>query len=1029
MASHIPYVLGIDLGSNSLGWAALRLDGRDACGLLASGVRIFPAGMAQLESGRDESPAAERRQARLQRRQTDRRRRRIQKIYNLLASYGLLPPAAESSGRIRLLRQIDGELSVKFGDSGRLPYLLRAAGLDRKLEPVEFGRAMFHLAQRRGFLSNRKAANPKAAKKPEKDQGEVRESISRLESEISAAGCRTLGEFLSRLDPAQTRIRGRYTSRAMYLREFESLWEAQAAHHPLVLTEERKRALLSAMFYQRPLRDQSELVGDCELEPQEKRAPVWHPLVQRFRLLQEVNHLRLVDGSGTPRPLDPEQRAAVLRALEDGDMTIKRFKKLLGLRGDVEVNLERGGKEKLIGDRTGAELRRAFLHRWDEMTEADRLEAITDLASDLDESSLEAKARDKWSLDPLHAEQYSNLTLEFGKYAGFSLKAICKLLPYLESGSDITSARLAAYPETGRTQVLDFLPPVQDHLKQIRNPAVVRALTELRKVTNALLRKFGKPDEIHIELATELKAPQREREARWKRMRQREKERGQAFERLLKEVGITRPSRADIEKLLLYEECGQHCPYTGKGISFRQLFHSGEVQVEHIIPFSRSLDDSFANKTLAYVDVNARKGQRTPREAFGGSPEWPDMLERVRAFRGDFARHKLHRFQWTTEEVAGLLADFTTRQLNDTRYASRLAGRYLSCLYGGLTDEGGNQRVYVSPGQVTAFLRRLWSVEGLLSAGGRKTREDHRQHLIDAVVVALTGPRWVKALSDAAGRARDEGRPRFASLEAPWEGFVADVRQSVERAVPSHRVDRKATGRLHAETLYGRIQHPRTGECTVVRKLVHRLSKKELEAIVDTRIRERVELQWGLCEGKSERLEADPPTLPASGGRAIPIRKVRIRIAETPRRLADGLRARNVIGGDYHHFEIIRRTHPRTGKIAWDFVPVGTQEAMERVRDKKPLVARDHGPGAQFVCSIAKGDTLEVRMDGEPRLVIVRVLEGTTGKVALQGLNDARPFGTIDRKGLRPAVAVLMTKLAARKVTVSPLGEVRYAND
>jgi CRISPR-associated endonuclease Csn1 len=1016
------------LGANSLGWAALRIDNGQTSGLLASGVRIFPAGMSQLESGKDESPAQQRRAARLQRRQTDRRRRRIRKIYNLLASYGLAAPAPSPEERARVVARLDRSLSAKFGDHSRLPYLLRARGLDEPLEPFEFGRALFHLAQRRGFLSNRKAAN-NGKKQDDEDQGVVRQKITQLQADIAAAGCRTLGEFLSRLDPSETRIRGRYTSRAMYVHEFDLLWDAQAAHHPELLTAERKTALWSAMFFHRPLRDQSERIGDCELEPGEKRAPVWHPLVQRFRMLQELAHLRLVDSAGTASPLSAEQRAIVLKELEKGDLPVGRLKKLLGIGRSVEVNLERGGKKELIGDRTGARLRSAFLDRWDTMTDAERLEAAEDLASDLDEDSLTAKAEQRWCLNPLQAEVYAGLSLEFGKYAAYSTKAIARLLPLLEAGADITTARMTVYPENFATKILDSLPPVQTHLKEIRNPAVVRALTELRKVVNALIRRYGRPAEIHIELARELKSPKAERETRWKRMRQREAQRKDAAARILSVDGNRRVSRAEIEKWLLAEECGWLCPYSGRGFSHTQILDSGELQGEHILPLSRAQDDSFANKTLAYAGVNTTKGDRTPREAFGGTEQWDTIIERVRAFKGDYARHKLQRFQWTTEQVESLLADFTSRQLNDTRYASKLAARYLSCLYGGIADEQGRQRIFVSPGQVTAFLRRLWAVEGLLSGDETKTRDAHRPHLIDAVVVGLTGPRWVKELSDAAARARQAGRRRFASLEAPWPGFVDDVRKALENTVVSNRVDRKASGALHDETLYGRVRLPAEGEITVRRKAVHTLSKNEISQIVDARVRERVELQWNLYGQKSEALEQHPPTLVSRDGGEIPIRKVRIRIAEEPRQIAEGFRARRVVGGDYHHFEIIRRTHPKTGKPHWDFVPVGVQQAMERVRDHKPLVRRDHGPDAEFVFSIAKGDTLEVTQDGVRRLVVVRVLEGTTGKIALQGLNDARPFGKIDRKGLRPAVAVLMTKLAARKVTVSPLGEVRYAND
>jgi len=473
MAEHVRYILGLDLGSNSLGWAALRLEGATPAGILASGVRIFPAGVAQLESGRDESHAKKRREARLQRRQTDRRRRRIQKVYNILASYGLLPRAATPAERTTAINQLDQQISKEIGCYSHAPYLLRAKGLDERLELHQIGRALLHLAQRRGVSSNRKTT----PRDESENKGAVKENITQLENEVRSAGCRTLGEFFAHLNPEKTRIRNRYTSRKMYLEEFELFWESQRNFYPEILTEQRKKELFDAIFHQRPLRDQSKLIGSCELEPEEKRAPLWHPYVQRLRMLQEVNNLRLIDTNGAERTLTSEERAKVLAELKEKEkLSITCLKKLLGLAVETEINFERGGKKDLLGDRTNVALRKVFGKRWDNMTENERLSVVETLASDLVDEALAAHAREHFGLDPEAAERYASVQLEFGKYCAFSLKAIRKLMPLLEAGMDVTSARIKAYPESFRTQILNSLPPVTAQLKEIRNPAVVRAL-------------------------------------------------------------------------------------------------------------------------------------------------------------------------------------------------------------------------------------------------------------------------------------------------------------------------------------------------------------------------------------------------------------------------------------------------------------------------------------------------------------------------------------------------------------------------
>ncbi|MBM3746954.1 MAG: hypothetical protein FJW34_14285, partial [Acidobacteria bacterium] len=173
----------------------MRVEDGKARGMLRCGVRIFPAGVEgspeQIEQGREESRAAKRRQMRLMRRQTDRRRRRLKRVYGLLASWGLLAEGETSAARGRALEALDRELAARYPETSMPPYYLRARSLDHKLEPVELGRCLYHLAQRRGFLSNRKVRS----RESEEDRGKVKRGISQLWAAIEASGARTLGEY------------------------------------------------------------------------------------------------------------------------------------------------------------------------------------------------------------------------------------------------------------------------------------------------------------------------------------------------------------------------------------------------------------------------------------------------------------------------------------------------------------------------------------------------------------------------------------------------------------------------------------------------------------------------------------------------------------------------------------------------------------------------------------------------------------------------------------------------------------------
>jgi len=175
------YRLGIDMGAGSIGWAAVLETEEKPSKILAVGIRRFEAGvLGDIESGKDESRATARRDARGPRRLTWRRQHRMRKVFCLLQRLDLLPPSADDSHdqRHRLLAELDRQIRENpqspFGEAAhrQLPYLLRARALHEKLSRHELGRALYHLAQRRGFLSNLKAA------KKDEDVGVVKQGIS-----------------------------------------------------------------------------------------------------------------------------------------------------------------------------------------------------------------------------------------------------------------------------------------------------------------------------------------------------------------------------------------------------------------------------------------------------------------------------------------------------------------------------------------------------------------------------------------------------------------------------------------------------------------------------------------------------------------------------------------------------------------------------------------------------------------------------------------------------------------------------------
>ncbi len=1069
------FVLGIDLGTNSVGWAMIGLVDGEPAKLIRAGVRVFEAGMdGDLESGQEESRNLKRREARLHRRQLRRRRRRLVKLAHALQRMGLLPPGdvSDPEARQEFFNRLDAEVlrSPWFAakkESGPypdplhvMPYVLRATALDEALPPHYLGRAIYHLAQRRGFLSNRKAP-PKKDEKP----GEVEKGITELRESMAKAGARTLGEYFGQVNPFEKRIRQRWTHRTMYEDEFNRIWEAQAPHHPQILTPERRKELYSVLFYQRPLWFPRGLVGTCELEPGEPRAPRSSFVAQRFRLLQAVNNLRLELPDGSQRGLTPEEGTTLAQDLElKGDRTFAQARKLLKLK-DARFSIERGGEKRLLGNHTTEKFYSVFGERWLEMSAEEHEQAYHDVLSIQKDDALRRRGVNHWKLDEESAKKFAKIHLE-PDYFNLSRKAVDRLLPHLETGVTYAEARHQLYPEQFRTHApLDSLPcldadETRRAVGEIRNPAVTRSLTELRKVVNSIVRTYGKPAHVRIELARDLKRSKKDRQSLTQRNRDNEDARARMKKKILEEADLNTDSRTDIRKALLHEECGGICPYTGKPIDFRHLFGpESQFDIEHIIPYERCFDNSFSNLTLCDNHENRHvKGKRTPWEAYhADEARYEEILDRVKRFRSPSAHSKLWRFQMTETEATEFVSKFIDRQLNDTRYVSKLAAKYVAMLYGGLSDKQHSRRVHVTSGEVTAQLRRSWLLNRILNdgptaAGGDvpKTRDDHRHHAVDAVAIALTDDSTIQQLSRAAERARDLGQRKLASLEGPWPNFVDFVRGEIERIVVSHRVSKKVSGALHEETIYSRpfpvapvydrrqgnrrsqsgATAPTAATEVRVRKPLNRLTKPELDEIADEGVKK-------LVLEKLKELGGDPKKFPAPDerqnldrfpchvtvdGRRIPIKRVRLNNAEKPMVLGQGRTQRHVISGNNHHVEIYAELGQDGSEKEWGGEVVPMQEAYQRLKAKKPVVQRDHGPLVEFKFSLAKGDTLELQEGyGQKALFVVRKIGP---QVSLIPINDARRI----EKYFSPRINGLF-KRHARKVTVSPLGEVSESHE
>lgn len=1074
-----PYRLALDLGSTSLGWVVLDLSREDkngkirAIGIRRLGVRIFSDGRSPKDKT---SLAVARRVARQMRRRRDRYLVRRENLLSALVRLGLMP--ADPAARRALADALD-------------PYELRARAVtpDGVLTPDEIGRALFHLNQRRGFQGNRRTD----AK--DQEQGKIKAGIRRLEARLEETDQPTLGAFMRYLltegQSVRARLRGTgakaeydiYPSRALLEREFAALWQAQAPHHPALLTEAARADLHHRIFHQRPLKPVK--VGKCTFIPTDERAPRALPSAQRFRLLLELANLQVIFPDRTSRPLTLEERDRVvadIRAKTRRTITFKRIRQVLKLPSAIEFSHEDAKRPELLGDVTAALLAnpKHIGPRWMTLPLAEQDALVDFLLTEPNEVRVIDELVARWGLDAEAAVRVAGLALpdfhlRIGRPAlALLLKTMAcgsapgpdgrprplrydEAVPIAFDGKSHSDLR----PDGGLSELPYYGAVLERHvafgtgeprdsdekrLGRIANPTVHIGLNQVRKLVNALIKVYGPPTEVVVELARDLK---QSREQRLEDMREQatNQRKNEARRALIEQAGRPVNGR-NIMKVRLWEEQGpindRCCPYTGKTISLDRLL-SDEVEIDHILPFSTTLDDSVANKVVAMRFANRAKRRQPPWEAFGSSPtlggftyDWPAILSRAATLPGAkkwrFAEDALARF----DEEGG----WEARQINDTRYLARIAREYLGHVC-------HPDKVRASPGRLTKMLRGKWGLDSILAdhnreppedgaadtAAPKKNRDDHRHHALDAVVIGVTDQGMVQKLANAAKTAEERDLDRFlVDLDDPWDGFREAVAERIRGVVVSHKPEHAPDGRLHEDTAYGLIAHPdqEDGFNLVVRKPLAGLTEGEVVRIRAKDLREAVGKRLAALRDKGQDHKPAMESVAMAIGGEKPwagIRRVRLRTKEAnPIRLRDlaGCPYKALIAGDIHHTDIIANAEGRwTGRAMTLF-------EARRLADPKtgklppPVLAA----GERLVMQLHKNDLVRLEHGGTERVMRVVKLEPSNDRVILAehfegGRLTERHKDAEDRFEWLNVCYEPMRKRRARRVTVDFLGRLR----
>ena len=835
MPQKMNYRLALDLGSTSLGWAMIRLNEQnEPNAIIKAGVRIFSDGRNPKDGA---SLAVNRRNTRAMRRRRDRLLKRKVRMMRALIEFGFFP--TDESAR-KALENID-------------PYMLRAKGLDHALTPAEFARALFHINQRRGFKSNRKTDTK------ESDSSVMKAAISSLHTMLHAGEARTIGEWLhlrtQRGEPTRARRRetvivkedGKnkklvtydlYIDRAMVEAEFDALWAKQSALNPQIFTAKIGETLKDILLHQRPLKPVRP--GRCTLLPNEERAPLALPSVQRFRMFQEANNLRILQKGFSEQTLTFDQRNRVVDALEhSGKQTFTALKKLLGIGGAAKFSHEDVKRTELKGNGTSAALSKSdcFGKTWFTFALTQQDEIVRKILNEESEVALVEWLKANTGVDEPHAAKIANVGLAEG-YGSLSSAALARILPELEPtvidyGAAVKAAGFEHHSNLNPAATGEILPelpyngeplqrfvgfadpratdtdPPEKRFGRIANPTVHIGLNQVRKVVNALIKRYGHPSEMIVEVARDLKQNKEQRDEESKRQRANE-DRNRRYRGLIASqlhISEERVRRDDLQKVLLWEELNlgdalnRKCPYSGMTISLSLLL-SEQVEIEHILPFSMTLDDSLNNKTVAMRSANRDKGNQAPWDAFGTRSIAGYDYESILARAELMPKNKRYRFgkegyqQWLREDK-----DFLARALNDTRYLSRVAREYVRLIC---------PSARVIPGQMTAMLRGKFGLNNVLGLNGEKNRNDHRHHAVDACVIGVTDQGMLAQFAKASASARERQLNRLVeNMPLPWTNYREHVQRAIERIWVSHRPDHGYEGAMHNDTAYGLLPEGR----------------------------------------------------------------------------------------------------------------------------------------------------------------------------------------------------------------------------
>jgi CRISPR-associated endonuclease Csn1 len=737
----------------------------------------------------------------------------------------------------------------------------------------------------------------------------------------------TVGQYQFALLHANkhTSLKNMVFYRQDYLDEFNTIWETQAKYHKELTPTLKEEIRDVVIFYQRRLKSQKHLISNCELEPQSKVIPRSSPLFQEFKIWSIINNIAIRNIETNEEIILPlEQKELLFDQLNISEkITSKELLKLL-VNNPAAYNVN---FEEIDGNKTNTAFVGAYLEilalegvypavgkipvseLMEEIRQVfetlgidtDILEFKSDLSggeyfkqpyyqlwhllysfegdnSKEGNKNLLVKLHEKFGFSPEHAKIVSTIRLQTD-YGKLSAKAIRKILPHLKEGNTYDKACMYenyrhSKSSLTKSEIKDkVLKPYLELLPKnsLRNPVVEKILNQMVNVINAIFKdpELGKPDEIRIELARELKSSAEERNNAFKAINKAKTDNEKIRKILKSEFGISKVTRNDIVRYKLYEELelvGYKDLYSGKYIAREKIF-SKDLDIEHIIPKTKLFDDSFSNKTLSFRKDNIEKGNMTAIDYVTEKKSAEQLEQFKHKAETLFKAKKIFKAKYNKllMKENDIPSDFIDRDLRDSQYIARKAHQMLNEIVRSVTS---------TTGRITDRLRTDWQLVNIMKEinlpkyrqigltktiegkGGQPEeqiigwtkRNDHRHHAMDALTVAFTRPSHIQYLNNLNARSnknsniyaienkelyKENGKILFKP-PMPLKEFRTEAKKHIENILVSYKAKNKVLtknknrikqgnkgenyiqevstprGQLHNETIYGQRKFYKT---------------------------------------------------------------------------------------------------------------------------------------------------------------------------------------------------------------------------